>query len=190
MPAIQTPLTPVDDDHFAAEVLESDDPVVVDFWAPWRAPCRVMHPVLDELARERPDLAFRSIDIDENQRTAVAYRILSAPSRGGPGPWLVLHSPGAGRVSSCANRRRSLDECGFTGLRDPQISTHPRAAETRGSSVPIAAHIRPPAPGLPADPGRRSPSLVVAVRDVAHAGPELAHQTRGRAGPRPQRAVS
>jgi thioredoxin 1 len=93
MPTIQTPLTQVDDDHFATEVLESDVPVVVDFWAPWCAPCRVMHPVLDELARERPDLAFRSIDIDENQRTAVAYRILSAPTlivfRGGE-PVLTL----------------------------------------------------------------------------------------------------
>lgn len=77
---VQTPLPHVDDDHFTAEVLESDVPVVVDFWAPWCAPCRIMHPVLEELAREREDLAFRSIDIDENQRTAIAYRILSAPT--------------------------------------------------------------------------------------------------------------
>ncbi len=77
---VQTPLLPVDDDHFTAEVLESPVPVVVDFWAPWCAPCRVLHPVLAELAAERDDLRFVSLDIDVSQRTAVAYRILSAPT--------------------------------------------------------------------------------------------------------------
>ena len=56
----------IDDTHFTAEVLESDVPVVVDFTAPWCAPCRVMKPVLEELADERTDMRFVQLDVDEN----------------------------------------------------------------------------------------------------------------------------
>jgi len=54
--------------HFDAEVIESESPVLVDFWAPWCGPCRVVAPVLEEIASERKDLRIVKLDIDENPR--------------------------------------------------------------------------------------------------------------------------
>jgi thioredoxin 1 len=70
----------VTDDHFAADVLESDKPVVVDFTAAWCAPCRVMGPVLEELAAERGDVRFVKLDVDSNQATAARYGVMSMPT--------------------------------------------------------------------------------------------------------------
>ena len=68
------------DDRFQAEVLEADLPVLVDFTAAWCPPCRVMKPVLAELAAERDDLRVVQIDVDDHQRTAAAYGVLSMPT--------------------------------------------------------------------------------------------------------------
>jgi thioredoxin 1 len=73
-------LPTVTDDAFQAEVLESDLPVLVDFTASWCPPCRVMKPVLDELAAERPDLRIVQIDVDADQQTAARYDVLSMPT--------------------------------------------------------------------------------------------------------------
>ena len=70
----------ITDDSFTAEVLEADTTVVVDFHAPWCAPCRVMDRALDELAPERPDLRFVRLDIDDNPRTAAQYGVMSVPT--------------------------------------------------------------------------------------------------------------
>ena len=70
----------VTDQDFQATVLESDKPVVVDFTAAWCAPCRVMGPVLEELAAEREDLRFVKIDVDANQGTAARYGVMSMPT--------------------------------------------------------------------------------------------------------------
>ena len=73
-------VTPVTDDSFHAEVLESERPVIVDFWAAWCGPCRVMSPILEELAAERPDLRVVQVDTDANQRVAAEYGVLSMPT--------------------------------------------------------------------------------------------------------------
>jgi len=70
----------ITDDAFTAEVLESDKPVLVDFTAAWCPPCRVMNPILAELANERDDLRVVSLDVDDNQETAARYGVLSMPT--------------------------------------------------------------------------------------------------------------
>ena len=73
-------LPDVTDTNFQAEVLESEQPVLVDFWAPWCGPCRVVGPVLEEIAAERDDLRIVKLNVDENQQTAVRFEVMSIPT--------------------------------------------------------------------------------------------------------------
>ena len=73
-------LTDVTDTTFQAEVIESEKPVLVDFWAAWCGPCRVVAPVLEEIASERDDLRIVKLDVDANQQTAANYDVLSIPT--------------------------------------------------------------------------------------------------------------
>ena len=70
----------VTDTTFQAEVLESETPVLVDFWAAWCGPCRVVAPILEEIASERDDLRIVKLDVDANQQTAAQFGILAIPT--------------------------------------------------------------------------------------------------------------
>jgi thioredoxin 1 len=70
----------VTDNNFAAEVLEAGQPVLVDFWAPWCGPCRIIAPHLEELNSEREDLTVVKMNVDENPETAAKYGIMSIPT--------------------------------------------------------------------------------------------------------------
>ena len=74
------PITDVSDSNFQAEVLESDTAVLVDFWAPWCGPCRVVAPALEEINSERDDVRVVKLNIDDNMQTAAQYQVLAIPT--------------------------------------------------------------------------------------------------------------
>ena len=101
----------VTDATFEVEVLESEKPVIVDFWAPWCGPCRVVSPILEEINAEREDLRVVKVNVDENQATAVRYEILSIPTmilfKNGEIAKKVIGAPCPRRGWSRSSSRRS-----------------------------------------------------------------------------------
>lgn len=70
----------IDRNNFQREVLNSDRPVLLDFWAPWCAPCRMVGPILDEIAEERSDVKVAKISIDEQPELAGQFGVMSIPT--------------------------------------------------------------------------------------------------------------
>ncbi len=66
--------------NFHEEVVQSDKPVLLDFWATWCGPCRMVSPIVDQIANERDDLKIGKINIDEQQELASAFQIMSIPT--------------------------------------------------------------------------------------------------------------
>ena len=70
----------INKDNFRSQVLDSDKKVLLDFWAPWCAPCRMVSPIIDEVAKERPDVVVGKINVDEEYELAQQFRTYSIPT--------------------------------------------------------------------------------------------------------------
>lgn len=70
----------VTDATFEEEVIRSEKPVIVDFWAPWCTPCKRIAPILEDMSESRDDVRFVKINVDDNPQTAMSYRVSSIPT--------------------------------------------------------------------------------------------------------------
>lgn len=70
----------VNKNNFNQEVLNSDKPVLMDFWAPWCGPCRMVGPLVEEIAKERSDIKVVKINVDEEQELAMQFGVMSIPT--------------------------------------------------------------------------------------------------------------
>lgn len=70
----------IDRNNFQREVLNSDRPVLLDFWAPWCTPCRMVGPILDEIAGERSDIKVAKVNVDEQPELAGQFGVMSIPT--------------------------------------------------------------------------------------------------------------
>ena len=70
----------INPNNFHGEVINSDQKVLLDFWAPWCGPCRMVLPLVDEISRERPDIKVGKINVDENPELAAQFGVTSIPT--------------------------------------------------------------------------------------------------------------
>ena len=66
--------------NFQEEVITSETPVLLDFWASWCGPCRMVSPIVDEIAQERPDVKVCKVNVEEQRELAAAFKVMSIPT--------------------------------------------------------------------------------------------------------------
>ena len=72
----------INQENFQDEVMNSDKPVLLDFWAPWCGPCKMVLPLVEEIAEENPDIKVGKINVDEEMALAKQFRVMSIPTLG------------------------------------------------------------------------------------------------------------
>ena len=70
----------INQNNFQEEVMNSDKPVLLDFWAPWCGPCRMVVPIVEEIAAERSDIKVGKVNVDEEQELAARFGVMSIPT--------------------------------------------------------------------------------------------------------------
>lgn len=70
----------IDENNFSDEIIRSDRPVLLDFWAPWCGPCRMVGPIVEEIARERADIKVAKVNVDEQPELARQFGVMAIPT--------------------------------------------------------------------------------------------------------------